>query len=260
MSASPRVRSLNGITQTWVIARMQLTNVRWAWRSMLVVGVLTPALWLIAVRFLRAGEDDPSSLQYLVAGNAVLALMFEVNNRTSGNLAFLKETGGLEFLRSLPTSRFAVVFGTIVAFSLLALPGASVAIVLGNALLGTGVNLNVPLLLVTVVVSAFGLAGLGATIGILSRTNEGASSLSLATTLLLLFLGPVMVASDRIPYPLVCLGFANPSVHAAFLFRQALFGTDDLTGVAVSLVFLTLFAVVTNVISQVALDRSVGGK
>jgi ABC-2 type transport system permease protein len=75
-------------------------------------------------------------------------------------------------------------------------------------------------------------AGLGAFIGSRSGTIEQASSLSLATTLLMMAAGPVAVPPELLPDALVWIGHVNPAVYAADSLRHSLTAPADISTLA----------------------------
>lgn len=249
MSRAPEPQPL--LVQLGDLLLVELTNWRWSWRMMLLLGMVTPLGTLAALKILLR-EPRPVDLAYALAGNVVLSLMFENQNRVGGHFVYMRDHGTLDYFGSLPVRRPVVVLAVVGAFLLLSLP-AVVVIVLGGSLL-MGIDLQVsPLVLLVVPVCALSLAGIGAVVGLAARNSQEATSLGLLVTIVLAGLGAVMVPPDRLPGWLVALGRLSPATHAGSAFRQVLFGPVT-AALAVDLAILALFAIGTTWLAGRQLD------
>jgi ABC-2 type transport system permease protein len=201
---------------------IQLSNWRWSWRSMVIVGTLAPVISTAALGlFARASGER--TLGYILTGNLVLALMFGTLDKVASNFAFMRFRGMLGYFATLPIHGYSLVAATVVAFFLLSLPTMAVTLVFGVLYLGLNTSIS-PALLVVLPLAALPLAGVGALIGARARSPEEAGSLSLLLSILLVGFGPVIVPPERLPPVLVLFGFLNPATYAASALRQALLG------------------------------------
>lgn len=201
---------------------IQLSNWRWTWRGMLVIGTLAPLLSILALGTL-SGPDDPQTAAYILTGNVVLALMFENMNRVSSNFAFMQAMGTLYFFAALPIRRANLILATVLAFFVLSLPAVLLTIGVGALVLDIRLEVH-PLVLVAAPLAAVPLAGIGALIGSKARSPEEAGSLTTLITFILLGLGPVIIPPERLPGWLVRLGALSPATYAASALRQTLIG------------------------------------
>ncbi|MBW4504731.1 MAG: ABC transporter permease [Scytonema hyalinum WJT4-NPBG1] len=88
------------------------------------------------------------------------------------------------------------------------------------------------------------LAGLGALIGTNARTPQESDSFSLLLTMVMLFIGPVIIPDNRLPDILLYIGRLSPATYAASALRQTLLG--PITGqVVVDLTALVGFSLLT---------------
>ena len=228
------------LTQLLDLILIQLSNWRWSWRRMITTGMVAPVISLMALG-LFARESGPEALAYVLTGNVVLALMFENMSKVSGNFAYMKAMGTLEYFATLPVQRYMVVLATLIAFFFMSLPATLVTILAGHFLLGVPLSPHLLLLLV-VPLTAVPLAALGALIGSTARTPEEGGSTTTLLIFLLTGLGPVVIPPDRLPEVMVKLGRLSPATYAASALRQTLIGpvTDQLVWDLLALFLLTL--------------------
>lgn len=201
---------------------IQLSNWRWSWRSMIIVGAAAPMLSIAALGFF-ARDSGTYTLGYILTGNLTLALMFENIGKVSSNFAFMRQVGTLNYFASLPIHRYALIVATVLAFLLLSLPAALVTLIFGAWYLHIPLAIH-PLIVLAVPMIAIPLAGVGALIGSLSPTPEAAGSMNLLVTMLLVGLGPVVVPPEELPALMLWLGKLSPATYAASALRQVILG------------------------------------
>ncbi|ANW18067.1 ABC transporter permease [Streptomyces clavuligerus] len=239
---SPTREGISGLSfprQVWNLFRIQLTNWRWSWPQMVLTGMLAPMVSLAALG-LFARESGPEASEFVLTGSVTMAILFETQNKIASNFAFMRSTGAFEYYASMPVRREALILATLGAFSLLSLPAVAVTLLLGSALLDVPLGFS-PFAPFCLLLALLPSAGLGALIGSRCTTIEQASSLSLATTLLMMTLGPVAVPPDLLPDILVTIGHANPAVYASSTLRQSITSPSGLD-VLPSLGALCVFA------------------
>ncbi len=204
------------------VLRIQLTNWRWSWPSMVLTGMLTPIMTLLA---LGTFSDVRGSDVYIFSGALTIALLFEMQNKIAANFSHMKDTGAFEFFASLPLRREAMIGGTLAAFLLLALPALVVTALVGGTVFELDFAPSYPAL-VPVVLATAAFAGIGAAIGTACTSVNQASGLSLAATVVLTAIGPVLVPPDRLPDWLVAAGPYNPAALASDALRTLFTGVS----------------------------------
>jgi len=205
---------------------IELTNWRWSWRGMVLLGMIALLGSMVALGvFARdAGQD---TLAYVLTGNIVLALMFENQDKVAGHFVYMRFMGILDYFATLPIQKHILILAVVLSFLLLSLPSLAVTILLGSLLLGVPITLN-PIILIVIPLCAIPMAGIGALIGASVRNPQEAGSLSLLVMLVMLGLGPVLIPPERLPDVMLILGRFSPATYAASALRQALLG--PLTG------------------------------
>jgi len=179
---------------------------------MMVTGIVTPLMTVAALGAFAKGRGQ-DSLVYVLTGSILLSLMFENQNKVAQNFAYMKTMGTLDFLGTLPVRRYMVIMATVLAFFALSAP----------ALISTLVFVSWLILLV-IPLCVLSLAGIGAVIGIVTRTQEESSSLTLLVTMILVFFGPVIIPANRLPGWLLAASHLSPTTYAASALRQVLVG------------------------------------
>ena len=236
------LRAPSFLVQLVDLALIELTNWRWAWRPMLITGMLAPVGSILSLGIF-ARDSGPEALAYVLTGNIVLSLMFENQDKVAGHFAFKRLNGILNYFSTLPVQKHALILAVVGSFLLMSLPALVVTIVLGSLLLGIPVTPS-PAILLVVPVCATSMAGVGALIGTSVPVPQHAGSVSLLVAFLMLGLGPVVIPPDRLPGVVLFLGRFSPATYAASAMRQALLG--PLTGqIVLDLGALVGFTLVT---------------
>jgi ABC-2 type transport system permease protein len=211
--------SLIQLFDLWLI---QLSNWRWAWRSVIVVDTAAPLVSLIALGVF-ARDAGPDALAYVLTGNIVLSLMFGNLDKVSGHMAYLRAVGSLSYFATLPIQRPIFVLATVLAFMVLSLPSLLVTLLVGSLILHVPLAPS-PFILIVVPLSAIALSGIGALIGTSARTPQEAGSLTLLTTLVLAGLGAIIIPPERLPGWMLVVRQFSPATYATSALRQTLLG------------------------------------
>ena len=208
--------------QIWDIFLIEMTNWRWSWRSVVIVGAVAPLLSMLALSVF-ARDMGTEALSYVLTGNIVLSLMFGLQNNIEGHLVFMKTNGALAYFASLPIRKSALVLAITLAFFLLNLPAVLLTMLVGGVIVGIPLAPSWLILLV-VPICALPMAGVGALIGAWARTPQEGGSVNLLVTFLMTGLGPVIIPPDRLPDFMLTLSKISPATYAASAMRQTLLG------------------------------------
>lgn len=63
------------LVQIWDMFLIEMTNWRWSWRSIVIIGAVAPLLSMVALSVF-ARDSGAEALAYILTGNIVLSLMF----------------------------------------------------------------------------------------------------------------------------------------------------------------------------------------
>jgi ABC-2 type transport system permease protein len=215
---------------------IQLTNWRWSWRGALVTSLIAPILGTLAFGAF-ATRGGSNALSHVLTGNLVLSLLFSTVNQVSGNFAYMRVGGMLDYLATLPLYRVSLVLATVIAFLVLSLPSVIVTLLVGALVLHMPLAIS-PWAIVVMPLIGLTLSGLGALIGIMGRTSQEVGTYSTLVTFLLLMLGPVLIPAEQLPDLVKMVGLLSPATYAASALRQTLLGTPDSLPLALDIVLL----------------------
>jgi ABC-2 type transport system permease protein len=202
----------------------------------LTTSLIAPVLSTLALGSFAANEGR-AVLGYVVTGNVVLSLLFGTVNKVSGNFAYMRVTGMLDYFATLPLYRVALILASVIAFMGLSLPAAILTMIVGAVILHLPLVIS-PWVIVVVPLIAMALCGLGALIGIVGRSPDEVGTISMLATFSLLMLGPVVIPADRLPDAIKVIGLLSPATYAASALRQAVLGVPDNLPLALDVVVL----------------------
>lgn len=202
---------------------IEISNWRWAWRSMIVLSTIAPLVGMLALSTF-ARDAGSQAMSYILTGNIVLALMFGIMDKVQSHFIYMRLMGTLDFFATLPIRKSALIIAVLGAFFLLSLPSILITIFLGAWLLQIPLHFH-PIILLVIPICTLPLAGIGALIGITARSFAEGGTISTLFSLIMLGLGPVIIPPDRLPRWLTQIGRLSPATYAASALRQALLGS-----------------------------------
>lgn len=218
---------MKNLTTLWLLFRMQLTSMRWFWRSLLFGGFAVPTFMLIFLKLVGAGRGlGPADAGHFLAGMVVVSLLFGNMSQTASRFAFLRTTGALDYYATLLTRKVLLILAVVLAFLVMSLPGVLFALTVGGLWLGVSLRPS-PLLIPALMLGALSLSVLGATIGVYSQTPEQSSLTINLLTLGLSILSPVLAPRETLPWALQWTSFVTPTTYAVQAVRAALAGQID---------------------------------
>lgn len=195
-----------------VLVRMQMARIRTAWRPYLIVSSAMP----LGIAVLMRAVMEPSQVdefgEQIVAGSAVLAIAMTAIVMLAQRVAWMKESGALDYYATVPAGRAPLIAAVLLSFAVFALPGTVIVLTFGAMLF----DLSLAALWAAVPVWALGsfaLAGLGVAIGFAAPDEQLAGMYSNLAMMAALFLG--ILPLERIPGWLGPVRALLPSTYAA---------------------------------------------
>lgn len=222
---STRSRAQNFPIQLIDLVLIELSNWRWSWRSILVVGACVPLFGMIGLS-IYARDLGPDALHIIFSGSLVMSMMLGNLGNIQSHVVFMRFQGTLEYFATLPVHKHTLMLAIIIAFFLLSLPALLTLLVVGSALLRISLAPH-PLLLLVMPLCVLPMSAIGALIGVSVGSPQQGGSLSVLTAFLFGGLGPVLFPAERLPEVLRLIGLINPAARAASALRQTLIGPLD---------------------------------
>jgi len=229
------------VTRFKVLIAMQMARLRTSWRPYLIVSTAMPLGIAVLMRAVIDRSQIETFGRQIVAGCAVLAIAMTAIVMLAQRIAALKENGGLDYYRSLPVSRTALITSVLLSFAVFALPGTVIVLGLGAALFdlsATALWSAVPVWLL----GSFALAGIGVAIGFAAPDEQLAGMYSNLAMMAVLFLG--ILPSGRLPGWLDPVRAVLPSTYAIDALKPGLAG-EVTTGQIADLLILALFGAIS---------------
>lgn len=201
---------------------IELSNWRWCWRSIVVVGIFVPLFGMVGLS-IYARDLGREALNTIFSGSLVMSLMLGNLGSIQSHVVFMRFQGTLEYFATLPIHKHTLILAIIIAFFLLSLPALLTLLIIGSALLKISLAPH-PLALLVIPLCVLPMSAVGALIGVKVGNPQQGGALSVLTTFLFAGLGPVLFPAERLPEILRLIGEINPAARAASALRQTLIG------------------------------------
>lgn len=212
--------------QMWSLYRIELTNWRKSWRSMVVLGIVGP----VAAAVFLSAAGRPLLLadrQRICVGALLLATLMENFHRVCNHYAFMREAGILAYFRALPVSDGMILTAVTLSFFTLSIVPAAATYVFASAYLDLPLAVS-PEAVLIIALAAIPLALLAAMLGSVARSGSEATALAGVATIALVSSGGILIDETRLPPLLADLGSINPLASTADALRDALYGSGSL--------------------------------
>ncbi|MCW2673732.1 MAG: hypothetical protein JWP14_2321 [Frankiales bacterium] len=231
----------------------QVSRARAARVPLLFVATLQSVGILLLLRGVVDQTSDTTA-QQVVAGSTVLVVAFVALNLLAQRFGALRASGALDHYATLPVSGAAVVLATAAAYATFTVPGAVLTAVLGALVYGLPLG-HLWLLVVVLPLAGAGLAGLGASLGLLAPRPELATVLGQLGMSGVLFVG--IIPAARLPEVLRAVRAAVPSTYAVDALAASFRARWDTALIARDLGICTAVAVAALALASAAFRRAV---
>jgi ABC-2 type transport system permease protein len=224
-----------------VLNWMQFARLRTSWRPYLIVSSVMPLGIAVLLRAVMDTAQVETYGKQIVAGSAVLAIAMTAVVMLAQRVAWLKESGALDYYATLPVSRTSLIGAVLLSFAVFSLPGTVIVVFIGAQLF----DLSLAALWAAVPVWALGsfaLAGLGVAIGFGAPDEQLAGMYSNLAMMAVLFLG--ILPPGRIPGWLGPIRAILPSTYAVDALKPGLRGAMSAT-IGLDLLVLAIFGAVS---------------
>ncbi len=230
------------VTDIICVFRIQLMSMRHEAGPFFLAALVFPAAMYLFANAVGNTErvQNQSQLRFL-AGSIVFSLSLTSISWLGYLLLENRFTGRLKLFATLPLSSSSYIFGFLGFAFVQAALGTTVLLVLGRTL-GVGIQPNIPLLALVVMLTVLCLCGFGVIIAARARSFTEGSLLTDALGAGLVLLAPIYYTPETMPHGLRAVSQLLPTAFAARALRATLTGDSQIGG---ELVALTLMASVT---------------
>jgi ABC-2 type transport system permease protein len=228
LSASPRPAPATPLSASVTFAARAWLKIKHV-PEQLADAIMLPLLFTVMFTYLFGGALAGSTrdyLQFLLPGTMVFAVLL-ITVYAGTNLATDRTKGVMDRFRSMPTWRPALIVGGLISDAARNLLAATLVIVLGVALgfRPDGGPAGVASAVALVLVFAFGLSWVWATLGLALRTPTAVTMISFLVQFPLTFASNVFVDPTTMPGWVEAFVNANPVSHLVDATRGLMHGT-----------------------------------
>lgn len=216
----------------------ELFRVRLEWFWYLVQRSFVP---LASLAFLYYLWDDPRSAQFAVTGSLVNTMTTSAMLSLGQYLGHMKDNNAFEHYAALPVSRTTFVAALATRGVLLTLPSLLTVALIGRWALDIPLT---PIGLVSLLLGAYAMSGLGAFMGFWSKDAQTASLSTQVLATVIIYLSPVYIPLEQLPALFRWTSVLIPTTYAASALRLSTAGAG-LTALWPDLLALLGFAMVS---------------
>jgi len=214
--------------------------------------VVSPAVSMDEIQPYGSGRPAldfliPSILALIIFQGAVMGL----GRAVAGE----RRDGSLTRVFLTPTSNFTILSGTLLFYIVFEIIRSSFIVLIAMLLFGVSVKGSMLSVLGVICIYAAGATGLGMVFSVLARSQEQYMAMSMLITMPTMFLAGVFLPVETMPQALQGVAKALPMTYAADALRGIMIKGFTLGQVLPDLAFLSVFALLTIVLSLLLFKR-----
>lgn len=217
-------------------------NIRNEWYFHFFIAPLIPIFILIFL-YISGNMDSSKAALHLLTGNIILSIAFGPFQSLSNDFAISKVRNDFDFLAMLPIKKSEIIFSYSLVSFISTIPSIFIILGLGKVWLKLNIHINIYVVL-TIILSAFSLIGLGAAIGVSSKSLHQSNLFTSIFILLFTFVSPTIVSYQKLPLILKIFARIMPTTYAVEAFRVAISGevfTQYYLNILILLIFICVF-------------------
>jgi ABC-2 type transport system permease protein len=195
----------------------------------LVISAFLPFLLIIFMKLVTTKlisniSDISQTVIFLITGNVILGVSNLCIIMLGQSISSMKELRAFEYYSVLPISKLSLVLGILFSYLTITFPGFILLLFGGSFIFGFKINLNIFIFLVLILV-VFSFTGLGAAIGVYSRSQLEANLFSQIIGLGLILITPVFYPIEILPKIFQLFMRLFPTTYGAEALRFSISGT-----------------------------------
>ncbi|UTR16310.1 ABC transporter permease [Salipaludibacillus sp. LMS25] len=213
-------KKLSWLREFLLLLRLQFSDYRGNAVYIMIFGVVMPLgiFWV-----LQSYVDVGPGLEWLVAGNLVMAVCYGSMNFSMQRIAWMRLAGEMDYYGTLPIRKFIFVTVIFTLGLISSVPGMITNAFLAVFVLGID-GKNIAIALPIVLLSSMCLTVFGAAVGSFVKTMPQLNLYFYLSYAFVTFLCPVMIPVSTLPLPLQVTSYLLPPGQAVILVSEVLQG------------------------------------
>ena len=196
----------------FTIATINFKEIRISGVFSIILSVLMPVGVVVFLSIAQPNMPTEMRLKWIL-GNVIVSILQTCVGNLGGRIAQIKWYGGSEYYFVLPIKRVALMYGILINYLILSLPGIFAVLAAGAICYKVTYAFH-PLLIVIFLEMIIAFCGFGFLIGMKSRNTGQAVALSQAISFFLMFLTPVYYSIYSLPLAYRWFAQMMPTTYA----------------------------------------------
>lgn len=197
----------------------------------LVISAFLPFLLIIFMKLVMTklfskNPDIEGTIIFLITGNVILGISNVCIIMLGQSLSSMKELRAFEYYAVLPISKLSLILGILFSYLIITFPSFILLLFGGSLIFKLKMDLNLSVFLVLILL-VFSFTGVGATIGVYSRSQMQANIFSQIIGLGLVLISPVFYPIDILPKIFQIFARFVPTTYGAEALRISVRGGKD---------------------------------
>lgn len=180
-----------------VLATINFKEIRVTGVFSVVLSVFMPVGVVVFLSIAQPNMPTEMRLKWIL-GNVIISIVQTCIGNLGGRIAQIKWFGGAEYYFVLPIKRVSLMYGILINYLMLTIPGIIAVLTAGALCFKVSYHFH-PVLLLLFLEMIIAFCGIGFLIGMKSRNVGQAAALSQAVSFFLMFLTPVYYSIYSLP-------------------------------------------------------------
>jgi len=196
------------------------------------------------VQFTGIVPGTPNYFQFVAPGIMAMVVMMSLMTGLPHAISYEKDVGTLDGMLVAPTSRWAIIFGKVLAQTTRGIIQGMIILVMAIVLLGVVVQGSILLVFLLILLTVFSFVGLGILITSFSDKEETATMIMMTLMFPMMFMSGVFFPIQQMPWFMQDIANFLPLTYATNAMRKVMVLGADVTAIMPEILILTVFGIV----------------
>ncbi|MFY9605884.1 MAG: ABC transporter permease [Thermoplasmata archaeon] len=184
---------------------------------------------------------NPNYFEFVAPGIMAMVVMMSLMTGLPHAISYEKDMGTLDGMLVAPTSRWAIIFGKVMAQTTRGLIQGFIILLLSVVLFGVVIHGSILLVVLLIFLTVFGFVGLGILITSFADKEETATMVMMTLMFPMMFLSGVFFPIQQMPSFMQTLANFLPLTYAASAMRKVIVLGAGTTAIATDVIVLAVF-------------------